>query len=412
MRRAAVLIFAVMILPGFAHGEVIAIVGGTVVPMRSSQGPVERLEDCVVVISGARIACVGTKSECVIPAGARRLDAKGGVVVPGFFDALTQVGIIEVSAEPSSGQGEESVDPLTPHVRAIDGLVPSGRVVDAARRGGVTSVLSWPVGGAFVPGQSAILTTQGALPDAAVQVQSAAMHARLGDDSRWMRVALGQTRAGQIARLRADLIDARSYAEARRAKPRAGETRVLGDARKEALASVADRRLPLVVHAHRAEDILSALRLAQELKLRLVIAAGAEAHLVANQLAAADVPVILAPVRVAPHRFETRRATLATAARLVAAGVKVALSTGSVYDVRNLRWEAAFAVSGGLDAGEALRAITRRPAEIFGLAGEVGMLEAGRLANVVVFDDEPLDIRSHVRTVIVRGVPDPSPEQR
>jgi imidazolonepropionase-like amidohydrolase len=227
------------------------------------------------------------------------------------------------------------------------------------------------------------------------------MYASLSENARG---AVGGPRAAISMRLREVLEDARAYARNRQGFER-GETRDFSVSRldMEALQPVLAGREPLVVEAHRASDIQLALRIAREYSLRLIITGGTEAWMVADELAAARVPVIVKVLNNLPQSFESLGATYENAARLRRAGVQVAITSGETFKAFNLRQEAGNAVAYGLPWAEAFRAVTLYPAQIWGVAERYGSLEPGKVANVVVWNGDPFEMLTRVEHVIIRG---------
>jgi imidazolonepropionase-like amidohydrolase len=222
----------------------------------------------------------------------------------------------------------------------------------------------------------------------------------------------GGSRAAALLRLREALEDARDLAEHREAWENAARRPYAASRLDlEALQPVLTGELPLAVSAHRASDVEAALRLAADFGLRLVVVGGDEAWIVAAELARAGVPVVLDPLSDLPERFETRGATLDNAARLAAAGVTVAFTTGESHNARNLRQLAGNAVSYGLPWEEGLRAMTANPARIWGVGESYGTLEPGKEADVVVWDGDPLELTTYPEAVFIRGLEVP-PDSR
>ncbi len=376
-----------------------------------------------IVVQDGKITCIGGQlagaaKSCPLPDGIRRYDySASGIVTPGMFETLGRVGQVEVDAEDGSHDGIAAKDSNLAQVRAVDGIAMASRAMDASRLGGVTLVLARPLGGALVLGQSAAFRTVGLTVDAALVQAPVAVHVTLGEDARQDMPLMG-ARSGQLAVLRTLLQNAQRLADADRKKPKdPAEKDAIQRLREDAgIAALADlvwrKKLPVVVHAHRSDEIAAALRLQKELGFRLVIAGGAEAHLLAKELAAQEVPVLLGPVRVAPFGWNTRQARPEAAALLHAAGVRLGLATAETHNARNLRFEAGFAVAHGLPADVALAAITREPAAILGLPAGTGTLLEGHVADFAVFDGDPLSFDGHTRFVASAGTAIDAPQQR
>ena len=384
------------------------------------------LADARIVVVDGLITCLGQQAAgptaCSVPAGARHFDfARSGVLTPGYIESLGRLGQVEVDAEDGSHDGVASKESNLAQVRAIDGVAMGSRALTAARLGGVTTVLARPLGGALIAGQSVAFRTSGLTVDAALVRAPVAVHVNLGEEARQDMPLVG-ARSGQIAVLRTLLQEAKRLAAAESKKPkdpveRESLQRLADDPALAVLATLVWKgRLPLVVHAHRSDEIAAALRLRAELGFRLAIAGGAEAWLLAAELAAAHVPVILGPIRVAPFGWNTRQARPDSAAILHRAGVQLVLAMAETHNARNLRFEAGFAVANGLPPAAALAAITRVPAEVFGLpltgANAVGVLRQGQLADFAVTDGDPLGYDGRMLFVAAAGQAIEAPRQR
>lgn len=377
---------------------VIAIEGATV-----HVGPGKKLDNATIVVRDGKIAAVG--AGVTVPAGATRIDARGAVVTAGLIDPYTTIGLVEVGLEPDANDGalEGDEDQVHAAYRVVDGYNVSSVAIPVARTGGVTSVVAVPRGG-LVAGASAWTTLRdaGTVTDVTV-LAPAAMHMVLGERA---RAAAYGSRGMAVERARELLDDARAYAK-RRGDYERNQTRPFSASRMdlEALAPVLERKIPLVVRADKASDVLAAIRLGEEQKVRVVIAGGVEAWKVAAELAAAKVPVILDPTNNLPGSFDELLVRDDAAAVLLAAGVTVAVSTvGDASGVRTLRQLAGVAVSQGLTWDQALAAVTTAPAAIYGGAGGRGALTAGAPADLVVWSGDPFELSTRALHVLIGGV--------
>ena len=395
-RQLAALAGAALILAGPVAAQTIAIEGGTVHTMTGAP-----IQNGTVLIRDGRIVAVG--SNVAVPAGARRIDARGKQVTPGLFDSGTNIGLLEIEAIVETNDyriGEEEDDLVAAAFNVADGLNPNSMVIPITRVAGVTTAVSRPQGG-LVAGQAVVIDMLGRDMDAMLVRNPVAMFGNLGESARG---AIRGARGTTTLRLREILTDARAYAGNRQAFDR-GQTREYAVSRSdlEALQMVLNRRVPFVLEAHRASDIQTALRLAEQFNFRLMIYGGTEAWMVADDLARARVPVIVKVLQNLPENFEKLGATYENAARLRRAGVQIAITTGETFKSFNLRQEAGNAVAYGLPYEEALRAITLYPAQIWGLDDRYGSLAAGRVANVVVWGGDPLELLTPVENVFIRG---------
>lgn len=373
----------------------IAIVGGTVHPV---SGP--PIENGVVLLEGDQIAAVGPSGAVEIPSQARRIDARGRVVTPGFIDASTAMGLVEVSSVSSTRDNALDGDPIRAAFRVTDGINPHSTVIPVTRLGGVTTVAATPSGGA-IAGQSAVLDlVDGPLTSMLVR-DRAGLYAAFNPEG---AEAVGGGRGGLSLRIREAFEDARFHRD-HRAEYNSGATRSVAASRLdlEAMLPVLDGDTPLVVRAARASDIAASLRIADEYGLDLVIEGGHEAWMRTDALAASGTPVILKPLSNLPTEFDRLGTRFDNAARLAEGGVPIVLSTMDTHNARNLRFEAGNAVRFGLPRETALEAITLAPAQVLGIAESHGSLEAGKTANVVVWSGDPFEFSSAPEHVFIRG---------
>jgi imidazolonepropionase-like amidohydrolase len=379
-----------------AAAQTIAITGGTVHPV---SGPA--IPNGTVIITNGRIAAVG--AGIPIPAGARRIDATGKIVTPGLIESSTNMALVEVESVGTTNdyRFQDNEDQVAAAFNVADGINPRSMVIPVTRIAGVTTVISRPSGG-MIAGQGLAFDLVG---DNIADMQIRSPIAMFGSVSENEHQAGGGTRGGLFMRLREVLEDARAWARNPQAYER-GETREFSVSRLDlaALQPVLRGEMPLVVEAHRASDIQTVLRVADEYDLRVIIAGGTEAWMVADDLVRARVPVLVKVLRNLPESFESLGARYDNAALLRRAGVQVAITTGETYKAFNIRQEAGNAVAYGLPYEEALRAVTLYPAQIYGMADRYGTLEPGKVGNVVVWSGDPLELLTDVEHVIIRGV--------
>lgn len=355
------------------------------------------IENATIVVRDGRVRAIGPSVP--VPAGVRRIDATGKVVTAGLIDSSTRMGLVEVDLEESTVDGRfgrGGADVVHAAYRAVDGYNPRSVAIPIGRAGGVTSVVTAPEGG-LISGTAAWAQLVDDAPADAIVAPAVAMYANLGED------AAGSLHSMAVERLRELLADAVDYARRQAAYER-NQTRGFAAERLDliALGPVVQGRMPLVVRAHRASDIRAALRLARELRLRLVIEGGTEAWMLASELAAARVGVILDPTANLPSSFDRVYVRDDAATVLAAAGVDVALSSlGSASNVRILRQLAGIAVAQGLAPEAALAAITTVPARLFGL--DRGHLRPGAVADLVIWSGDPFELSTRAEQVFVAG---------
>jgi imidazolonepropionase-like amidohydrolase len=358
------------------------------------------IDDATIVIEDGLVREV--KKGGAAPAGADVIAGKGLVVTPGLIDGLTSVGLVDVELEPGARddqEGRQTGDRLRAGFHASDGYNPQSPVIGVTRSEGVTTIGVVPEGG-FIAGQSAWADLAGDTADVAIAKSSLALHVNLepnagGGDS---------SRAGAMLRVREAFDDARAWQKNKAGYER-NASRRLAPSRLdlEALGDALDKKVPVVFRVDRAADILATLKLSKELGLRPVIAGGAEAWRVTSELVAQKVPVFVNPLINGPNNFDSIGARADNAARLAAAGVNVAISTFDTMNSRKLRQLAGNAVRAGLPHDKAIVAITRAPAEALGMDAKYGTLAAGKVANLVVWSGDPLELSTRPVTVVIRG---------
>ncbi|MBA3657170.1 MAG: amidohydrolase family protein [Gemmatimonadaceae bacterium] len=382
-----------------AAAQTIAITGGKVFPVSGAP-----IENGTVIITGGKITAVG--SNIAIPSGARRIDATGKWVTPGLVNGNTQLGLSEIGAVPGTDDATaRGKDEIAAAFRVWEGLNTTSALFAPARREGVTSVVVLPQGG-LVWGQAGVIKlVPGMLSDMLIK-GPVAMVAQVGSPQRGGAGSRGEL----IMRLRELFEDTRAFQRNRAAYERA-ETRNYAASRKdlEAMIPVIDGQLPLVVATDKSSDIDAALMLAREYGIKIIIGGGAEAWIVADKLAAARVPVMTGAMNNIPGDFASLGTRQDNLALLRRAGVQVIIIGNSgngdeeTFNVRNIRQEAGNAVAYGMTWNDALRAVTLAPAEIFGFAGRVGSLAAGRDADVVIWNGDPFEFTTRAEHVFVAG---------
>lgn len=367
--------------------------------LHTMAGPV--LDDAVVIVRAGKIERIGPAASTPIPAGLRTLEA--AVVTPGLIDGRTVVGLAGYLNQRHDQDQLEGSAPIQPQLRAIDAYNARETLVGWLREHGVTTLHTGHGPGALVSGQTMIVKTVGDSVEAALVRPTAMVAAHLGTGALGAEGKTPGTRSKQVALLRAQLIKAGEYRDKRAAaKAGAAPARELD---LEALVAVLEREQPLLVTAHRAQDIASALRLAEEFDIEIVIDGGAEAYLMLDRIRAAGVPVLL-HATMARQLGDLENASFTTAAALRAAGIPFALQSGYeayVPKTRVVLWEAAIAAANGLDREHALASITIDAARILKIDDRVGSLASGKDADLVLFDGDPFEYTSRVQAVVIDG---------
>lgn len=354
--------------------------------------------DGTVVVQDGTIAALGADIE--IPDGAEVVDADGAWLLPGFIDAHVHLGVHEEGEGWAGNDTNEMTDPVMAAVRAIDAINPVEVGFDDAIAGGVTAVNVNPGSGNPIGGLAVAIRTHGRVVDEMVLREPSGLKAALGENPKRIygeRSATPSTRLGVALTIRKAFAKARDWA----AKDPAERE---SDLVCEALARVLAREIPWRQHAHRADDIATALRIAEEFGFDLVLDHGTESYLIADRIAAAGVPVLYGPLIVSRSKVEVRHRTTRAPGILARAGVKVSIITDHpVVPIDFLVHQAALAVKDGMDPADALRAITLNPAEVLGLGDRLGSIDVGKDADLVLWDGDPLDLRHRTLRVWQAG---------
>jgi imidazolonepropionase-like amidohydrolase len=379
----------------------VAITGGYVVPVT---GP--PVEHGTVLVEDGRITAVGP--DVAVPDDAHVVDATGRWVLPGFVEAHGHVGIWEEGEGVAGDDVNEMTAPDRAAVRAIDGINIDDEGFRDALAGGVTAIVVKPGSGNPIGGQTvAIKSWGGRTVDEQVLREAVSVKSALGENPKRVyggKDALPSTRLGVALVIREAFAKAQHYRAGREAAERKGEpfARDLG---LETLVRVLDGELAWDQHCHRHDDIATAIRLAEEFGYRLVVNHGTEAHKIADVLAEKDIPVVFGPMFTNRSKVELRDRAIAHLARLVEAGVRVAITTDHpVVPINFLVHQATLAVKEGVPREVALEALTVNPAQMMGLEDRVGALRPGLDGDVVVWSGDPLDVASRAEEVFIDGV--------
>lgn len=378
----------------------------------------EPIDDATLVIRDGKIAAVGASVD--IPSGAQVIDAKGLQVYPGLFDPVTQMGLREIGAVSATVDTSET-GAFNPDVVAAEAVLPSSEHIPVTRAAGITEVLAVPASGGFdsfgsegiLGGQASAIHLAGwTISDMLIKKSVAMvlnwprMDTESFDFSTFTRKQKPFTEAKQEYEKHVnDLADylerARHYALA---MGHGGPADYQRDLKLEALVPVTRGELPVLVFAERARDIRNAVNFCDQQKLKMVLAGGAEAYKVKDLLRSKRIPVILGPTLTEPlEEDDAYDRSLTQPAELAAAGVKFAFGSFDNSFARRLGQQAANAVAYGLPYDEALKGVTLYPAQIFGLADQIGTLETGKVADVIVTNGDPLELTTDVRYLFIKG---------
>jgi imidazolonepropionase-like amidohydrolase len=378
-----------------------AIIGGYVVPVDG-----DPIDGGTVLVEDGKIVAVGAEADIDVPEDAELVDASGSWVLPGFIDAHAHLGVHEEGEGWSGNDTNEMTDPNGARFRAIDGIDPFEVGFDDALSGGVTSVVIKPGSGNPIGGQTVGVKTWGRTALDIVFAEGVSVKSALGENPKRVYGDKGQTpstRLGVAAVIREAFTNARNYV-AKRDHARSENKPFDVDLTLETLAKVLDGELYWDQHVHRADDMVTAIRLADEFGYKLVINHGTEGHLIADVLAEHQVPVILGPLFTTRAKVELRNRSMRSAGIMARAGVKLAITTDHpVVPINFLVYQAALAVKDGLDPESALRALTVNPAAMLGLDDRIGALKPGLDADVVIWSGDPLDVMNRAMRVFVRG---------
>lgn len=404
MRASTRLTSALLVLlAGTAYAQTTAITGATI----HTVGPQGTLENATIIIDGGRIASVGTSVS--IPADAERIDASGKIITPGLFSPLGQIGLSEVDAVAGTNDSTQRGEDYAASFDVADAFNPRSLVIAISRIDGVTRAGITPqAGGMDEAGNvSHVLSGLGSVvhlgdsPEHFVK-RGAVVVANFGETG---SDVAGGSRAAAVQILRAALDDAIDYRRNREASDR-GDWRDYSVSRSDldTLQSVLDRNAALLFNVNRAADISVVISIAEEYNLRAIVAGGSEAWMVADHLAAANIPVILDGINNLPGNFDRINARLDSAGILATAGVKVAFGANAqTHNARLLTQSAGNSVANGLTWDQALAAITLAPAEIYGVDAMVGSIEVGKEADLVIWSADPLELTSYPDQVYIQG---------
>ena len=389
------------------------------------------IDNGTVVMENGKITAVGPSASVKIPANARVIEANGMTVYPGLIDSETNMGLIEIEADQMTNDLVETSDEIMPHMHVADAFHAESERIPVVRVNGITNVIVAPGSSDTLPGQSSFAQLDGKDRDEMLMVKDVALPMNFGPEQRRRGGGQGggggrggetrypSTRMGLAAQLRQTFLDAQDYAQ-RLANPqssssessqersggRGGRGSSGGnkrDLKLEALIPYLQGKKPVVVAARESADIETVMKLAREFNLKVVLNHVTHSQEILDEIASWKVPVIVGPIYDAPKPNERYDSVYSLPAELARRGVKIAFASYRVEHNRNLPYAAGYAVAYGLPYEEALKALTINPAEIWGVADQLGSLDVGKTANVVVANGDPLDVKTDVKEVFIRG---------
>ena len=365
------------------------------------------IENGQVLIDGGKIVAIGQNLD--VPEGTQVYDATGCMVTPGFIDAHCHIGVDEEASRWEGNDTNEYSSPVTPEMRAIDGINPRDEAFDNALGGGVTTAITGPGSANVLGGSFVAMKLYGDCVDDMIVKYPVAMKIAFGENPKGCYGQNGKkepvTRMAVAALLREQLFKAKRYAEEIEEAEKDPSKKCPFDMQLEALLPVIRKEIPLKAHAHRADDILTAIRIAKEFDLDITLDHVTEGHLIVDQLVKAGKPVLVGPSLGSKSKQELKEKSFATAGILDKAGLEVCIITDApVIPLYYMPLCAGLAVKAGMKEESAWRAITINPAHVIGISDRVGSLEAGKDADIAIFDGNPLkDIQCRTKAVFVNG---------
>ena len=374
------------------------IINGKILPMEG-----KTIENGYVQTKGEVIKELGKMEQAPSPGkGEEVLDVKGAWVMPGLIDAHCHVGIMEEKRGTAGDDCNEATDPITPAVRAVDGVNPMDPAFHDAIIAGITSLMTGPGSANVVGGQSIFLKTLGRCVDEMAVLNPAAMKAAFGENPKneyGGRDLMPGTRMGTAALLREVLFQAKQYQKEKQEGILEKE-----DFQMEPWLPVLEKKIPLKTHAHREDDILTAIRIAKEFEIDLTLDHCTEGHLIAEEIAESGFPAIIGPDLTARSKIEVQNMSFKTNGILEKAGVLTAIMTDHpVSLIRYLPLCAGLAVKQGMSMEGALKTVTINAAKICRVDDRVGSLKPGKDADIAVFSDNPVNTLTKTLYTIING---------
>ncbi len=398
-------------VPAIEPNKPIAITGGKLLTITHGT-----IDDGVVVIDKGKIVAVGAAASVRAPANAQIIDAKGMTVYPGLIDSESHLGLTEIEADKMTNDLVEPSDEIMPHMHVSDAFHAETVLIPVTRYNGITNAIVAPESKDTLPGQDSFIQLAGADATQMLLIRDIAMPLNFTGKQRrnesFSSAQYPQTRMGMAAQMRQAFTDAQQYAakwdeyNKKKASTKSGDNPPSPPARDlklDALLPYLDGKKPVIVKAEEPSDVETAYALAQEFKLRVVLCGLTQSQSIYDKIAQWKLPVILGSIYENPKEWERYDAVYKMPAELSKRGVKIAFASYDAHQVRNLPYAAGFAVAFGLPYDEAMKALTLYPAQIWGVDDQLGSLDVGKTANVVVATGDPLDVKSDVKYVFIGG---------
>ena len=383
----------------------LCITNGNIITMES-----ENFEKGYIIIEDSKIRQMGDMKDIPeVPACCEVIDVEGAVITPGLIDAHSHIGIWEDGIDFEGADGNEDTDPITPQLRVIDGINPQDRAFSEAVAAGVTTVVVSPGSANPIGGSIISMKTHGICVDDMIISELTGIKAALGENPKWAYHEKDQTpatRMGTAAIIREALKKAKDYAEQldKHLSDPENENKPDWDAKHDALLPVIKGQVPMHFHAHRLDDIFTAIRIGKEFDIKIVLVHGTEAHLAAERIEKEKVPVLSGPILTDRSKPELKNQTESAPYILTKTGIPTALICDHPETPQKfLMFCAAAAIREGLSNEDALASITRIPAEICGIADRVGSIKDGKDADIVIWEGNPPEISAKPKLVIMNG---------
>ena len=377
------------------------------------------IEDGVVVMENGKIMAVGKAGSVNIPRGAKIEDVRGMTVYPGLIDSETNLGLTEISAEKMTNDLVETSDEIMPHMHVADAFHAESALIPVTRYNGITNAIVTPGSDDTLPGQDAFIQLAGKNASEMLLIRDNALPMNFSGSQRrnesFDKAKYPQTREGMASQLRQTFIDAQAYkkkwddynASKSSSNDKDKKEEPKTDLKLDALVQYLDGKKPVIVSANESNDVEVAYGIAKEFGFKIVLDGVTHSSAIVDEIASWHVPVIFGSIYDEPHDNERYDAVYSLPGELAKRGVKVIFASHDAHNARNLPYAAGYAVAYGLPYDEALKGVTLYPAELWGVEKDLGSLDVGKTANVVVASGDPLDVKTDVKQVYIQGQPVP-----